>query len=78
MSDTEQHSWPRVFAMFAIGVSAAFLVGKVPAALPVLRNEMGLTLFEAGLLVSMMSLVAGLGGVLIGALGVKSHEVVIS
>jgi MFS family permease len=68
MSDTEQHSWPRVFAMFAIGVSAAFLVGKVPAALPVLRNEMGLTLFEAGLLVSMMSLVAGLGGVLIGAL----------
>ncbi len=72
MSDAEQHSWPRVFAVFTVGVSAAFLVGKVPAALPVLRNEMNLTLFEAGLLVSMMSLVAALGGVLIGALAETS------
>lgn len=66
--ETEQHSWSRVFAIFTVGVSAAFLVGKVPAALPVLRSEAGLTLFEAGLMVSMLSLVAGIGGMLIGAL----------
>ena len=35
MSETEQHSWPRVFGIFATGVTAAFLVGKAPAALPV-------------------------------------------
>ncbi|MGI9476583.1 MAG: MFS transporter [Hyphomicrobiaceae bacterium] len=68
MSETQQHSWPRIFGLFAIGVTAAFLVGKVPAALPVLRLELGLTLVEAGLLVSMLSLVAALAGVLIGAL----------
>lgn len=74
MSETEQHSWPRVFGIFAIGVTAAFLVGKVPAALPVLRSELGVTLFEAGLLVSMLSFVAGLGGVLIGALAETSGQ----
>ena len=74
MSETEQHSWPRVFGIFAIGVTAAFLVGKVPAALPVLRNELGVSLFEAGLLVSMLSFVAALAGVLIGALAEASGQ----
>lgn len=68
MSETQQHSWPRVFGIFAIGVTAAFLVGKAPAALPLLRNELDLTLVEAGLLVSMLSLVAGVTGMLIGTL----------
>lgn len=66
--ETEQHSWSRVLAIFAVGVCAAFLVGKVPVALPVLRSEAGLTLFEAGLMVSMLSLVSGIGGMVIGAL----------
>jgi len=74
MSETEQHSWPRVFGIFATGVAAAFLVGKAPAALPVLRIELGLTLIEAGLLVSMLSFVAGLAGVLIGALAELSGQ----
>lgn len=74
MSENEQHSWPRVFGIFATGVAAAFLVGKAPAALPVLRTELGLTLIEAGLLVSMLSFVAGLAGVLIGALAELSGQ----
>ena len=39
-----------LLALLAFGVTAAFLVGKAPAALPVLRSELGLTLVEAGLL----------------------------
>ena len=74
MSETEQHSWPRVFGIFATGVTAAFLVGKAPAALPVLRTELGVTLVEAGLLVSMLSFVAGLAGVLIGAIAEFSGQ----
>ena len=60
--------WPRIWAVFLTGVAAAFLVGKAPAALPVLRAELDLTLFQAGLVVSMFSLVAALTGLMFGAL----------
>jgi MFS transporter, CP family, cyanate transporter len=65
-----QHStpWPRIWALFATGVAAAFLVGKAPAALPVLRTELELSLFQAGLVVSMFSLVAAATGLMFGAL----------
>jgi len=59
-------SWARVLTLLATGIAAAFLVGKAPAALPVLRPELSLSLFEAGLVVSMFSLVAALAGVLFG------------
>lgn len=74
MSETQGHSWPRIFGIFATGVAVAFLVGKVPAALPVLRTELGLTLVEAGLLVSLLSLVSGLGGVFIGAMAAVAGQ----
>ncbi|MEM9472957.1 MAG: MFS transporter [Pseudomonadota bacterium] len=60
--------WPRIWAVFLTGVAAAFLVGKAPAALPVLRAELNLSLFQAGLVVSMFSLVAAVAGLLFGAL----------
>jgi len=63
--------WPRIWAVFLTGVAAAFLVGKAPAALPVLRAELNLSLFQAGLVVSMFSLVAAVGGILFGALSDK-------
>ena len=63
--------WPRIWAVFLTGVAAAFLVGKAPAALPVLRAELDLSLFQAGLVVSMFSLVAAFAGVLFGALSDK-------
>lgn len=68
MIKPQPHSWPGIFAVFITGVVVAFLVGKVPAALPVLRSELGLTLLEAALLVSLLSLIAALSGVVIGAL----------
>ena len=63
--------WPRIWAVFLTGVAAAFLVGKAPAALPVLRAELNLSLFQAGLVVSMFSLVAAVAGILFGALSDK-------
>ena len=58
--------WGRVWTVFGAGIAVAFLVGKAPAALPVLRPDLGLSLFEAGLVVSMFSLVAAMAGVLFG------------
>ena len=63
--------WSRIWAVFLTGVAAAFLVGKAPAALPVLRAELNLSLFQAGLVVSMFSLVAAVAGILFGALSDK-------
>jgi MFS family permease len=68
MTFRQPTSWPRIWAIFLTGVAAAFLVGKAPAALPVLREELGLTLFQAGLVVSMFSLVAAATGLMFGAL----------
>jgi MFS family permease len=61
-------AWLRIWAVFLTGVAAAFLVGKAPAALPVLREELSLSLFQAGLVVSMFSLVAAATGLMFGAL----------
>lgn len=67
-NEKQEHSWPRIFGVFAAGVAVAFLVGKVPVALPALRQDIGLTLFEAGLLVSLLAVTAALAGVFVGAL----------
>jgi MFS family permease len=59
--------WFRVFLLFLVGATAAFLVGKAPVALPMLRAELKLSLFQAGLLISIFSLVAAAFGAVFGA-----------
>ncbi|WP_337660305.1 MFS transporter [Anderseniella sp. Alg231-50] len=71
MASENGGQWPRIWAVFLTGVAAAFLVGKAPAALPVLRTELNLSLFQTGLVVSMFSLVAAVAGLFFGALSDK-------
>jgi len=63
-----QTHWAWVFGLFLIGVAAASLLGKVPIALPLLRQELELSHFQAGLMVSVFSLVSGTGGAAFGAI----------
>ena len=63
----ENTSWPRAFTFFLAGVSVAFLVGKASSTLPLLRTELGLSLFQAGLVVSIFNLISGCMGVVFGA-----------
>ncbi|WP_282604218.1 CynX/NimT family MFS transporter [Pelagibius sp. Alg239-R121] len=65
---TEKTHWPDVLIFLAGGIAVAMLIGKAPAALPVIRAGMGLSLFEAGLVVSIFTLIAGFGGVLAGSI----------
>jgi MFS family permease len=58
--------WPRVLFVVACGVLAAFHVGKVPPALPLLRDELGMSLWLGSWVVSIFNLVAALCGVLVG------------
>ena len=51
--------------LVAAGIVAAFHVGKVPPSIPSIRDELGASLGQAGWLLSMVNLIAALGGMAI-------------
>jgi CP family cyanate transporter-like MFS transporter len=54
------------FVVILSGVVAALHIGKLPPAIPVLQSQMGVTLVQAGFLLSMVQLAGMLVGVLVG------------
>ena len=60
--------WSAVWAIFAGGLVAGAYIGKVPAALPTLRAEFGLSLVQSGFIATMFNVIGGLGGMLAGVL----------
>lgn len=54
------------FVVILSGVVAALHVGKIPPAIPVLSQSLGLTLIEAGFLLSMVQLAGMVGGAFVG------------
>lgn len=60
--------WAVVAWMVAGGIIAALHVGKVPPALPPLRDALGLTLVEAGFVVSVFNTLAMLLGLVVGVM----------
>lgn len=59
-------SWTAVTALLASGIVGAGAVGKLPGALPLLREEFGLSLVGAGWVVSMFSTLALVAAVFFG------------
>ena len=57
---------PTAFVVIAAGIVAALHIGKVPPAIPVLRDALGVGLVEAGFLLSMVQMAGMLSGVFIG------------
>ncbi len=55
---TETTRWPAVLLATLCGVIAAMNIGKLPVALPVLRQDFGLSLIEAGWVVSAFNFLA--------------------
>jgi MFS family permease len=60
-------NWPVVLLVVGAGVVAAFQIGKAPAALPVLRADLALSLVAAGWVISMFNVIGIALGMLIGA-----------
>lgn len=58
---------PSVLVVLA-GVSAALHVGKLPPAIPVLRDALGITLLQAGFLLSLVQLAGMTLGLLVGVM----------
>jgi MFS family permease len=61
-------SWPAVWAIFAGGLVAGAYMTKVAPALPGLRDELGLTLVESGLIATTFNLMGMLVGMIAGVL----------
>ncbi|MFU2487897.1 CynX/NimT family MFS transporter [Thauera sp. WH-1] len=57
---------PPAFIVIAAGMVAALHIGKMPPAIPVLRDALGVSLIEAGFLLSMVQMAGMLTGVFIG------------
>ncbi|WP_254262599.1 MFS transporter [Marinobacterium weihaiense] len=58
---------PEVVVMLA-GITAALHIGKLPPAIPVLQTELGVSLVQAGFLLSLVQLAGMIAGALIGVL----------
>ena len=61
-------NWRAVWAVFAAGLAAGAHLGKVPPALPLLREELGLTLVESGFIATMFNVMGMTVGMLAGVL----------
>jgi MFS family permease len=70
-SVSRQTSWVRVALVCLIGVTAALQIGKVPGQLPTIERDLGLSLFQNGLVLSIFSLVAAAGGIFVGVLSAR-------
>lgn len=62
-------NWIAVAVLILAAVAAAFQIGKAPAALPVIRDQLGLSLDEAVWVISIFNLLGMTLGMVAGALG---------
>ena len=66
-TDRDQARAQRVaWVVLGVGVSSALHIGKLPVAIPVLRDAMGVSLVQAGFLLSMVQLAGMTLGLLVG------------
>ncbi len=63
---TERTSWPAATAVLLAGVAAALHIGKLPPAVPVLQAELGISLIQAGFLLSLVQGAGMLLGIVVG------------
>ena len=60
--------WSAVWAVFAGGLVCGAYVGKVPPALPLQREELGLTLVQSGFIATTFNVIGMLVGMFVGVL----------
>src|SRR5436309_16113261 len=73
--DSPTTQWRLVWMLILAGVVAAFQIGKAPIAIPLLRQDLGLTLAVASWVVGIYAVVGGTvglpAGLAINALGAR-------
>ena len=66
-----QSSWPRIWVAFFAGCIGAFQLGKTFASLTLIIDELSLNLVQAGLILSLFSLIAAFAGAGFGLLSAR-------
>lgn len=66
MEQTTTTHWRRILIALLAGFSVAFQIGKIPASLPSLIADFDLSLFWAGAVVSLFSVIAAAFGLILG------------
>jgi MFS family permease len=66
-ADAPVTSWRTVWLIVGAGVVAAFQIGKVPAALPFIREDYGLGLVATGWILSIFNVIGVFSGMALGA-----------
>jgi len=64
---SQSTNWPIVWCAVGAGIVAAFQIGKAPAAIPVLRAELGIALVTAGWVISIFNVLGVAVGIFAGA-----------
>ncbi len=66
MNSAQETSWRRVWIAFVAGCVIAFHIGKIPAAIPSLIDQLQIDLFWAGLVISAFAFITGTTGLFMG------------
>lgn len=61
--------WSVVTILIIAGIVGAFQFGKIPGAIPVIREEFGISLFAVSWIISLITAIGATTGVVMGALG---------
>ena len=61
--------WRIVVILICTGIVSSFQVGKIPGAIPILRENFGISLFAASWIISLLTIIGALAGVVLGAFG---------
>lgn len=79
MTGTAKSRWGIVLLAVSAGVFVAFQVGKVPGALPVIRDDLGMTLVAGSWLISLLYAIATGTGMIAGAVadGFGARKVIV-
>lgn len=67
----QKTAWAAVAAVIATGMVAAAAIGKVPPALPVLREQLGLSMVEAGWVMATFATLGSCCALFFGSLGAR-------
>ena len=68
MGEAPATRWPAVWAVWLSGLAASACIGKAPPLLPVIREDLGLTLVQSGLIATMLNAMGMAVGLFAGLL----------
>ena len=69
MESEARTRWGIVVILICTGIVSSFQVGKIPGAIPILRENFGISLFAASWIISLLTIIGAAAGVVLGAFG---------